>query len=107
MERGEHTERFTELQERVASYEVYDRTGEKIGKVGALFLDEADQPEYIGVETGLPGATSALIPWDMVSVDEARRRFTVASDKRTVENGPVFGENQEITCIHSGRTSTE
>ena len=106
MERGEHTERFTELQERVASYEVYDRTGEKIGKVDALFLDEADQPEYIGVETGLPGASSALIPWNMVSVDEARRRFTVASDKRTVENGPVFGENQKITPELENRVYT-
>jgi len=106
VERREHAERFTELQERVASYEVYDRTGEKIGKVDALFLDEADQPEYIGVETGLPGASSALIPWDMVSVDEARLRFTVASDKRTVENGPVFGENQEITPELENRVSS-
>jgi hypothetical protein len=55
VERGEHTERFTELQERVASYEVYDRTGEKIGKVDALFLDEADQPEYIGSRWARPG----------------------------------------------------
>jgi uncharacterized protein (TIGR02271 family) len=46
---------------------------------------------------GPPGASSALIPWDMVSADEVRRRFTVASDKRRVENGPVFGENQEVT----------
>ena len=88
---------ITELQERVASYEVYDRTGEKIGKVDALFLDEADQPEYIGVEMGPPGVSSALIPWDLVSADEVRRRFTVASDKRRVENGPVFGENQAVT----------
>ena len=44
-------DRFTELEERYSRYEVYDRDGEKIGKVDDLFVDGDDQPDYIRVKT--------------------------------------------------------
>ena len=47
-------DRFTEA-ETFEGYEVYDRDGDKIGKVDDLFLGETDEPEYIGVEMGLFG----------------------------------------------------
>ena len=36
-------ERMRELEERYEGYEVYDRNGEKIGKVDDLFVDETDR----------------------------------------------------------------
>jgi hypothetical protein len=51
----ERTDRFTAMEDRFAGYEVYDPAGEKIGKVDDLFVDETDQPEYIGVKMGFPG----------------------------------------------------
>jgi PRC-barrel domain len=35
-----------------ADYSVYDTYYEKIGKVDDLFVDENDQPRYIGVKMG-------------------------------------------------------
>ena len=40
-----------------------DRDGEKIGKVGEIYLDqETDQPEWAVVHTGLFGSTSSFVP---------------------------------------------
>jgi uncharacterized protein (TIGR02271 family) len=58
MQRETRTDRFVEIEDRFAAYEVYDPTGSKIGKVDDLFVDEGDQPEYLGVKMGLLGTKS-------------------------------------------------
>jgi uncharacterized protein (TIGR02271 family) len=96
--REERSDRFTGLEERFAGYEVYDQSGSKIGKVDDLFVDESDQPEYVGVKTGLLGTSSTLIPWEAVSsTDDEGRAITVATDKETAKNGPTFDDDREIT----------
>ena len=95
--REERTDRFTALEDRFAGYEVYDPNGEKIGKVDDLFVDESDQPEYIGVKMGFLGTRSTLIPWHLVTVDEANSRVAVSVDKETAKNGPAFDDDREIT----------
>ncbi len=60
MEREERSDRFTAIEDRFAGYEVYDQAGEKIGRVDDLFVDENDQPEYIGVKMGLFGLKSVF-----------------------------------------------
>jgi uncharacterized protein (TIGR02271 family) len=82
---------------RYAGYEVYARGDEKIGKVDELFVDEYDRPEYIGVKTGLLGTRSTLIPAEVVTVDEERRRIVVSRPKSEVEEGPSFGGDGEFT----------
>ncbi len=67
MERETRNDRFTAIEDRFSGYEVYDRDGDKIGKVDDLFVDQGDQPEYIGVKMGFLGTSSTLIPWDLVS----------------------------------------
>ena len=93
----ERGDRFTEFEERYARYEVYDPTGDKIGKVDDLFVDENDQPEYLGVRTGLLGTRSTLIPSELARVDEERGRIVVAVDKNRAKDGPAFDDDQEIT----------
>jgi uncharacterized protein (TIGR02271 family) len=96
--REERSDRFTGLEERFAGYEVYDQSGSKIGKVDDLFVDESDQPEYVGVKTGFLGTSSTLIPWEAVSsTDDEGRAITVATDKETAKNGPAFDDDREIT----------
>ncbi len=97
MEREERSDRFTAIQDRFAGYEVYDQTGEKIGKVDDLFVDENDQPEYIGVKMGFLGMSSTLIPMEICTVDEAGQRINVATDKETAKNGPTFDDDRDIT----------
>jgi uncharacterized protein (TIGR02271 family) len=93
----ERSDRFTALEERFSGYEVYDQAGEKIGKVDDLFVDENDQPEYIGVKMGFLGTHSTLIPMEIATVDEATSRIEVATDKDTAKNGPAFDDDREIT----------
>jgi uncharacterized protein (TIGR02271 family) len=94
----ERIDRFTTIEDHFAGYEVYDRAGEKIGKVDDLFVDETDQPEYIGVKMGFLGTRSTLIPWDAVSTtDDEGRTITVATDKDKAKNGPAFDDDREIT----------
>jgi uncharacterized protein (TIGR02271 family) len=96
--REERSDRFTALEDRFAGYEVYDQSGEKIGKVDDLFVDESDQPEYIGVKMGFLGTSSTLIPWEAVSsTDDEGGTITVATDKDTAKNAPAFNDDREIT----------
>jgi uncharacterized protein (TIGR02271 family) len=97
MEYEERSDRFTAVEDRFAGYEVYDQSGSKIGKIDDLFVDEADNPEYIGVKMGFLGTSSTLIPMEMVSsVDDEGRNVTVATDKETAKNGPTFDDDREI-----------
>ncbi len=62
---------FTAIEDRFSGYTVYDRDGGKIGKVDDVFVDENDQPEYIGVKMGFLGTRSTLIPMETATTDEA------------------------------------
>ena len=64
------SDRFTAIEDQYSGYEVYDRNGEKIGKVDDLFVDENDQPEYLGVKMGFLGLEgTSLIPWELTRVN--------------------------------------
>jgi len=93
----QRSDRFTAIEDQYAGYTVYDRDGSKIGKVDDLFLDENDQPEYIGVKMGFLGTSSTLIPMDVVSVDQSQSSMTVSQSKSTVQDGPAFDDDREIT----------
>jgi uncharacterized protein (TIGR02271 family) len=85
-------------EERYANYEVHDRDGERLGHVDALFIDEDDRPEYIGIKMGLLGTRSTLIPWATVTrADEEGGYLEVGVDKETAASGPAFADDQEIT----------
>jgi hypothetical protein len=100
----ERDDRFRGLGEAYSGYQVYDRNHEKIGKVDDLFVDENDQPEYIGVKTGLLGTKSTLIPMEMVRVNDQRKLLEVAAEKDKINDAPAFDAEQEITPEHEDRT---
>ena len=95
--REERSDRFTAVEGRLAGYEVYDQHYEKIGKVDDLFVDESDQPEYIGVKMGVLGTRSTLIPKELLRVNDERQLVQVAADKDKVKDGPTFDDDREIT----------
>ena len=92
--------RFATLEEQYAGYEVYDVNGERLGKIGYLFVDENDELKYVGVKMGSLGTRSTLIPMDVVSIDDRRRRVEVSRSRKMVKEGPSFDEDQEITPEH-------
>jgi uncharacterized protein (TIGR02271 family) len=88
---------FAPLEKRFAGYEVHDAAGEKVGKVDEIFVDENGRPEYVGVKISGSGVGATLIPLDTVRVDEARRVIEVPMPKGRIEDGPSYGDGQEIT----------
>jgi uncharacterized protein (TIGR02271 family) len=100
---GQRSDRFVELEEHYAGYEVYDRNGEKIGNVDVIFVDESDDPEYIGVKTGFLSTKSTLIPMDAIRIDERRRIVEVSRPKSKVKEGPAFDDDKEVTPEHEER----
>jgi uncharacterized protein (TIGR02271 family) len=98
LERQARTDKFTEeVAHRFAGYTLYDQDYEKIGNVDDLFVDESDHPEYIGVKMGLLGTRTTLIPFQMATVNDARKVIKVAAHKETLKNGPTFDDDREIT----------
>src|SRR5829696_3510418 len=96
--RKARTDKYTEeVEVRYVGYTVYDRHYEKLGEVDVLFLDENDQPEYLGVKMGFLGSRTTLIPFQMARVNDARQVIKVAADKETLKNGPTFDDDREIT----------
>jgi uncharacterized protein (TIGR02271 family) len=97
MEREVRTDRFTAIEDRFAGYTVYDRDGDKIGKVDDVFVNESDQPEYIGVKMGFLGSRSTLIPMDVAQILDDQQRIEVQDEKERVKDGPGFDDDREIT----------
>src|SRR5918996_5940708 len=99
LERQARTDKFTEeVAHRFAGYTVYDQDYEKMGKVDDLFLDESDQPEYLGVKMGFMGTSSTLIPADITTIDNEQGLIEVSQPKSTVKDGPAFDDDREITA---------
>src|ERR671911_44769 len=93
----ERSDRFTAIEDKYAGYTVVDEGGSKIGKVDDLFLDESDQPEYFGVKMGFLGTSSTLIPADITTIDNEQGLIEVSQPKSTVQDGPAFDDDREIT----------
>src|SRR4028118_334847 len=90
-------DRFAEREDRFVGYTVYDANHEKIGKVDDLFVDEDDNPEYVGVKTGFLGTKSTLVPVELVRVNDRRGLVEVGADKDMIKDGPSFNDDEEIT----------
>ncbi|MEV0897190.1 PRC-barrel domain-containing protein [Actinoplanes sp. NPDC049802] len=66
--------------------EVFDRDGDKIGEVGAIWTDATGHATWASVRTGLFGLNESLIP--LQDVDPAGDRLVVPFDKETVKDAP-------------------
>ena len=69
----------------------YDRSGDKIGKVGAVYYDDrTDQPTWITVHTGLFGTNETFVP--VQGAEFGGDRVTLAFDKAKVKvSVSIFG----------------
>jgi hypothetical protein len=74
--RGRPAERF-KAPAGYAGYAVLDPEGHKIGVVKELFANGRDEPEYVRVRMGVLGLKSALIPVQLVALDEGSRTITL------------------------------
>jgi uncharacterized protein (TIGR02271 family) len=84
-------------EERYADYEVYDQYGQRIGPISDLFVDDSDEPEYVGVEPGTLTDRSVLVPAGVISINDGLRRMVVARPITVVETAPSLGYDEEVT----------
>ncbi len=98
--RGEGGSPAQNLQEDYASYRVFDEHYEEIGKVDDIFVDENNQPEYIGVKMGFLGMKSTLIPMDMVRINDRRELLEVAASKDAIKDAPSFDDDETVSPEH-------
>src|SRR6266516_826651 len=65
----------------------YTRDGDRIGRIGQLYLDDAtEQPEWITVSTGLFGTKESFVPLAEAQADGDR--VTVPYTKDQVKGAP-------------------
>src|SRR5215208_618122 len=82
---------------RYADYEVYDQHGQRIGPISDLFVDDSDEPEYVGVEPGTITDRSVLVPAEVITIDDGLRRMVVSRPMTVVETAPSLGYDEEVT----------
>jgi uncharacterized protein (TIGR02271 family) len=74
----------------------YDRDGDKIGKVGAVYFDDrTNEPTWITVNTGLFGTNESFVP--VQGANFSGDRLTLGYDKSTVKNAPNIAEDGHLT----------
>ena len=70
----------------------YGSDGQKIGKVGQVYFDEAtDQPEWVTVNTGLFGTNESFVPLERATFDGDRLNVPHLKDK--VKGAPNVGDD--------------
>jgi uncharacterized protein (TIGR02271 family) len=74
----------------------YDGDGDKIGKVGQVYLDDqTNQPAWVTVNTGLFGSSESFVPIENASF--AGDRLTVGYDKAKVKDAPSVAADGHLS----------
>jgi len=74
----------------------YDRDGDKLGKVGAVYYDDqTNEPTWLTVNTGLFGLNESFVP--VQGADFSGDRVTLAYDKATIKDAPNVSEDGHLS----------
>ena len=74
----------------------YDRDGDKLGKVGAVYYDDqTNEPTWVTVNTGLFGMNESFVP--VQGADFGGDRVTLAYDKATIKDAPNVSEDGHLS----------
>ncbi len=75
---------------------VRDRTGEKIGTVGDVFLDrQTDRPAWVGVKTGFFGSKQSYV--SLTGVEAVADELRLPYDAELVKNAPQIEPDISLT----------
>jgi uncharacterized protein (TIGR02271 family) len=74
----------------------YDKDGDKVGKIGALYYDDAtNEPSWLTVHTGLFGTKETFVP--VQGVEVSGDRLTLQYDKAMVKDAPTVDEDGHLS----------
>ncbi len=87
---------------------VYGSSGEKLGTVYGVFLDDDERPEWIGLKTGTWGLKHVLVPLDKAQIAGQRvdvpydRRVVTETPKVKVDHGHIESEGESVLHDYYG-----
>ncbi len=86
----------TQQIERIEGSTAYDAAGEKVGRVGQLYLDDqTGRPSWVTVSTGLLGSGGeTFVPLEGASFDGQDLRLAYSKD--TIKNAPGEGADEHL-----------
>jgi len=74
----------------------YDKDGDKVGKIGALYYDDAtNEPSWLTVHTGLFGTKETFVP--VQGAEVSGDRLTLQYDKAMVKDAPSVDEDGHLS----------
>jgi uncharacterized protein (TIGR02271 family) len=80
----------------VLGRDAYDRSGDKIGKIGQLYFDDdTGQPAWMTVNTGFFGTSESFVPLEQADVEDDR--VVVPFEKQKVKDAPTIDADQHIS----------
>jgi len=80
----------------LAGVTVRDRTGDKLGKVSQIYLDDTTgQPAWVTVRTGLFGARESFVP--LAAAVAQGDELVVDTDKDTVSSAPQVDADGDLS----------
>ena len=78
------------------SGEVRSATGDRIGDIGQIYLDnESGEPNFLTVKTGLFGTQESFVP--LAKAEASGADVTVPYDKDTIKNAPRLDAGGSLT----------
>ena len=81
--------------DRIEGATAYDNSGEKIGRVGQLYIDdETGEARWVTVSTGLFGLSESFAPLQGAEFDGKDIRLKY--DKETVKDAPRIDKDQHL-----------
>jgi uncharacterized protein (TIGR02271 family) len=81
----------------IYDYDVYDRSGEKVGTVENVWAGDEKEIAFIGIRTGWLGlGRNHLIPSDGFTIDEQSRAIRVPYDEDVIKSSPSFSSTDEL-----------
>ncbi len=82
--------------DQVTGSDAYSSDGDKIGKVGQVYLDDqSGQPEWVTVNTGLFGTNESFVPLSDASYSDGH--LTLPYDKDKVKNAPNLSSDGHLS----------
>src|SRR5215212_10163519 len=87
--------------DRIEGSTAYDAAGDKVGRVGQLYVDdESGTPSWITVSTGLFGTAETFVPLEGASFDGDDLRLAYSKD--TIKNAPRMDTDEHLDQAEEG-----
>jgi uncharacterized protein (TIGR02271 family) len=83
--------------ERLIGYDVIDKSGNKIGTVNNLWVDQNHQPEFIGVKTGWFSGKNHVVSVHTADMNHKSRIIRLPFSEDKIKNAPSFDADADLS----------